>query len=370
MKLMHLSDLHLGKMLKQYNLISLQKELLGQITQYIRHHEIDGIIIAGDIYDHHVPSQEAVNILDAFLNELIVNLHKKVYAISGNHDSPDRLNFASSILASQGLYIETRLKEQMVYIEEGDVRIYLLPYFKPALLHALDEEAPLHNYNDAMKHYLNKQVIDPNYKNILVTHQFVGHASQTSDSEMSLSVGDSEVIDPELFAQFDYVALGHLHAPQYVNRPTIRYAGSLMRYSFDECRQHKSVTIIDTDDFSLSFMELIPSKQVTVFRDTFSHLLSPDESLKRDDLLAIELLDDHLIPHAIEQLRVLYPHVLSLTYPQLLARDDFDLRRIEKVEKMDPVELFVHFYQDMTSHDLDDESRTIVTELLEGGMSS
>ena len=251
MKFVHIADLHLGKVIHQYSLLDIQRELLFELLEVMDQQDIRLLVIAGDIYDRFIPSQEAVNLLDEFLSKALLHYHIKVLMISGNHDSSDRMHFASSILSSQGLYIETYLKEQMECIEIEDVRFYLLPYIKPTNVRMLYQIDELKTYQEALQLYMSHQNIDKNFKNILITHQFVGGTSQTSESEMPLSVGGSEIIDASLFADFDYVALGHLHAPQKVSRETIRYSGSLMRYSFDEVKQNKSFVIIDTSDMSI-----------------------------------------------------------------------------------------------------------------------
>ena len=244
MKFVHIGDIHLGKTLHQYNLINNQRELLIQILSYMDKHDIRLLLIAGDVYDRSTPSQEAVNLLDEFLTLAITKYNIKVLMISGNHDSSDRLNFASSILRKKGLYIETYLKEKMEYVEIEDTRFYLLPYFKPGQVRVMFD-TDVKTYDEAMKYYLSLQNIDKNRKNVLITHQFIGGHSMTSESEVLLSVGGSEIIGSDHFDDFDYVALGHLHAPQKVSRETMRYSGSLMRYSFDEVKQKKSIVVVD-----------------------------------------------------------------------------------------------------------------------------
>ena len=343
MKLIHIADLHLGKMLKLYNLLQLQKECLIQIEEAMRQDDIDGLIIAGDVYDRAIPPQEAVNLLNAFLSTIINDLHKKVYMISGNHDSSDRLNFASSILEASGLFIETHLQEQIVYHEEDDVRIYMLPFIR-------------------------QQPLDHNYRNILITHQFVGFHALTSESEQSLSVGNVEVIDPGLFEDFDYVALGHLHAPQYVHQEKIRYSGSLLKYSFDEVKQKKGYVIIDTKDMSFELVPFKNSQDVVILKDSFENLNDPTRYQEyRNDLIAIELTDTSIIPHAIEQLRLLFPHVLQLTYPALMGQEVNDIHHMDKIRHTSLVELYEDFYQQSTGTTLDEASLKIIGELLEGG---
>lgn len=232
MKFVHIADLHLGKVLHQYSLLHVQRELLFELLEFMDCEDIRVLVIAGDIYDRFIPSQEAVNLLDEFLSQALLNYHIEVLMISGNHDSSDRMHFASSILSQRGLHIETYLKEQMEFVEKGQTRFYLLPFVKPSQVKNLYQVDEIYNYQEALSLYLSHQKIDKDYTNILVTHQFVGHASITSESEIPLSVGGSEIIDASLFDDFDYVALGHLHAPQKVSRETLRYSGSLMRYSF------------------------------------------------------------------------------------------------------------------------------------------
>ena len=365
MKFLHLADLHLGKMLHQYNLIDIQKELLNNFLDYISTHDIDAIVIAGDVYDRSVPSQEAVNLLNQFLSQLIMTYHKKVFMISGNHDSSDRLNFASAILEEQGLFIETHLKEKMAYYEEDHVRFYMLPFVKPVHIKQLFEEAPTDNYHDALAYYLSKQDIDSNYTNILITHQFVGHKSQTSDSELTLSIGGTEIIDPDLFDQFDYVALGHLHAPQYVKRETIRYSGSLGTYSFDEAHHKKSFVVVNCDDLSIEEVELTASQKVRVLRGLFDDLRH--QSINENDLISIELEDDHIIPHAMELLREVYPHVLKLSYIKLIGDASTSMGKVHAIEKMNMMDLYKTFYKAMCNQSLEEKDQKIIETIWEEG---
>jgi exonuclease SbcD len=365
MKIVHIADLHLGKMLHQYNLIDIQRELLENIIDYVSHHEIDAVIIAGDVYDRSVPSQEAVNLLNHFLSELITRLHKKVFMISGNHDSADRLNFASAILEEQGLFIETYLKEKIAFHQEGNIRFYMLPFVKPVHIKQVFEDAPTDNYHNALAYYLSKQEIDPSYKNILITHQFVGHKSQTSESELTLSIGGTEIIDPDIFDAFDYVALGHLHAPQYVKRETVRYSGSLGTYSFDEAKGKKSFVVVDIDDMHIEEVELQSRQKVRIIRGMFDELRS--HTSNKDDLLSIELEDDHMIPHAMDLLREVYPHVLKLSYVKLIGDASTSMGKVHAIEKMNMMDLYKTFYQAMCNQQLDEKDQKIIETIWEEG---
>ena len=195
MKFVHIGDLHLGKVIHQYSLLDIQRELLFELLTYMDEQDIRLLVIAGDVYDRFIPSQEAVNLLDDFLSQALLTYHIQVLMISGNHDSRDRLHFASSILSENGLHIETYLKENMAFVEYGKTRFYLLPFVKPSQVKMLYPNQDMHDYQSALSFYLSKQSLDHDYQNILVTHQFVGHSSVTSESEVPLSVGGSEIIE-------------------------------------------------------------------------------------------------------------------------------------------------------------------------------
>lgn len=365
MRFVHVGDLHLGKVIHQYSLLEQQRVLLFELLEYMDKEDIRVLVIAGDVYDRLIPSQDAVNLLDEFLSAALLKYHIKVLMISGNHDSSDRMHFASSLLVSSGLYIETYLKKEMAFVEIDNVRFYLLPFMKPTQVKNLFELEEVNSYQDAMSFYLSKQHIDKNYQNILVTHQFVGHASITSDSEIPLSVGGSEVISAHLFDDFDYVALGHLHAPQKVSRETIRYSGSLMRYSFDEVKQVKSIVVVDTSDMSIHLHALHPLQTLEKYSGTFAEFMQPDFILEKDNFLAFELTDSTLIPHAIDQLRVLYPYLLQITYTYFMnQQSQLNHQTIKAIEQMDTPSLFSRFYEEVKQTQLNDKQKEVIAQLL------
>lgn len=366
MKFVHIADLHLGKVIHQQSLLDIQRELLFELLDYMRQEKISVLVIAGDIYDRFIPSQEAVNLLDEFLTRALMVEHMEVLMISGNHDSSDRMHFASSILSQNGLHIETYLNKEMTYVEYGKDRFYLLPFIKPSQVKMLYPQEEIRHYQDALSCYMAHQKIDHHYHNILITHQFVGHHSITSESEIPLSVGGSEIIDASLFQDFDYVALGHLHAPQKVSRETMRYSGSLMPYSFDEVQQNKSIVIVDTDDFHIKTHSLSPSRTLKCYKGYFQQFMNPTFIEKKDDFLSFELEDDTLIPHAIEQLRTLYPSLLQITYSYLMNQQTKTMtHHMHSIEQTDPLSLFEQFYQHVKNQELKEKSRKIVQNLLE-----
>lgn len=366
MRFVHIADLHLGKWIHQYSLLDIQKELLSELLEYMDKQDIRLLIIAGDVYDRLIPSLEAVNVLDEFLSQAMLKYHIEVMMISGNHDSSDRLHFASSILDKSGLHIETYLKKNMVFYQKEQTRFYLLPFVKPSHVRNIYSECDAKTYQEALEYYLSKQSLDHNYQNVLITHQFVGHQSITSDSELPVSLGGSEVLNASLFDDFDYVALGHLHAPQYVTRETIRYSGSLMAYSFDEVKQRKSITIVDTKDWSIDEYILHPSYTLKKYKGTFEKFSQIDFIEKKDDLLSFELEDEMIVPHAMEQLRVLYPRLLQVTYSFLTRQKETTQKAYSlDIQKSDPLELFEEFYQDVKNQELSSVQKEMMQELLE-----
>lgn len=365
MKFVHIADLHLGRAIHQRSLLDIQRELLFELLTYMDEKDIRTLVIAGDVYDRYIPSLEAVSLLDEFLTTALLKYHIEILMISGNHDSSDRMHFVSSILSNSGLHIETHLKEKMAYVEKENTRFYMLPFIKPTHIRNLFGK-DVKTYEEAISFYLNKQNLDKNYHNILITHQFVGHSSIQSESEDVLSVGGSEILSASLFDDFEYVALGHLHAPQYVTRETIRYSGSLMRYSFDEVNQAKSITIVDTNDFSIHQHELHPSLTLQKYKGTFISFMNESYIENKNDFLALELEDDVLIPHAIDQLRTLYPNVLQITYPQLLNLEKNNpTYSMKSIEETDLSTLFADFYHNVKNKELTPQQLNIVQTLLE-----
>lgn len=369
MKFVHIADLHLGKIIHQYSLLDIQKQLLNELLEYMNKEKIKVLIVAGDIYDRSIPSSEAVSVLDEFLSKAIVDYHIKVLMISGNHDSHERLHFASQLLKKQGLYIETDVHKELKPIVIDDVHFYLLPFFKPTVIRKMYNDQSITTYQQALETYLSDQKIDTTKKNVLITHQFVGKNSVTSESELTLSVGGSEIVDVSLFDRFDYVALGHLHAPQKVKRETIRYSGSLMCYSFDEVKQKKSICIVDTDDFTLSFHRLNPYIDLKQYEGLYEDLMKEDSITKKDDLLSLQLLDHKIVPHAIDHLRMLYPNILQISYPFFLKNNNLIRGNVTNIETMEVSELFRNFYTYITGEQIDKDSIDTINQLLEEGDS-
>lgn len=372
MRFVHISDIHLGKLLFQQNLLEIQIDLLDQVIDYLVDQKIDVLIMAGDIYDRSVPSNEAVEALNNFLTKVILQHHKKVLMISGNHDSATRLSFASGLLKQEGLYIEAYPQEKMEPVVIDGVNFYLLPFFKPSYLRYLYQDDTIITYQDAMKAYLAHQEIDYSQSNVLITHQFIAGNKEVvrSESEVVLSVGGTEIIDVDLFTDFDYVALGHIHAPQKIKQETIRYSGSLMRYSFDEVNQEKSIVdvTIKGKEVSYQLVELKPKQDLIKITDSFETIMSTQYSSDNNNFYAIELLDKTLVPSAIDYLRTKFAKVLQITYPNLINNQIGNNTKADVgFEKLSSLELFEQFYQKIKGEELSEEVRDIVAKIIEGG---
>lgn len=370
MRFVHISDLHLGKLLFQQNLLELQADILTQITNYLVENKINVLIIAGDIYDRSVPSNEAVSVLNNFLSSLILKHQIKVLMIAGNHDSPTRLGFASGLLKQEGLYIEAYPQKEMKPIVIDGVNFYLLPFFKPSYLRYLYNDDSIISYQDAFENYLSRQKINYDETNVLITHQFIAGNQDIirSESESVLTVGGSEMIDVSLVKKFDYVALGHIHAPQKVSQDTIRYSGSLMHYSFDEIKHNKSIVDVKIIDKQVSFelVNLKPRQNLIKLTGLFNEIMENYDQ-NNNDFIAVELLNPMIIPNAIDYLRTKYQNVLQITYPNLT---NLQLKNNTKAdigfEKLSSVELFGQFYQKIKGVTIDDQANKIIAEIMKG----
>lgn len=369
MKFIHIADLHLGKIIYQQNILSLQEELLEQVIAYMNTKDIPVLVIAGDVYDRSVPSSEAVSVLNSFLYRLIIEHHKKVLMISGNHDSSERLQFASDLLVAQGLHIVTYPSKVIEPIVMDDVYFYLVPFFKPSYIRYLYNRDDLHTYQDAFAYYLEQQNIDTTKTNVLVTHHFVAgnKGSITSESEVMLSVGGTEIVDVHVFDAFDYVALGHLHASQKMQRETVRYSGSLMKYSFDEVNQVKGMVEVEIHEKEVQ-CKVIPlhaSKDLKKYQGMFETFLNPETIANKEDYISFTLEDAMMIPNAIDQLRLLYPNVLQITYPNMLHQmKETNTKASTQFEKLNMQELYSEFYESMTGEEITEELQGIIQRMI------
>lgn len=372
MKFLHIADLHIGKCLNQKSLLEDQKIILDQIVKYMEDYNVDVLMLAGDIYDKQIPSKEAVNLFNDFLCDLILKHHYQVYIISGNHDSAERLNFASSILKNEGLYIETYanvpISKYEFYDEFGKVNLYMLPYSSP-LYTRVKFDSTCNNYSEMIKYYVENSNIDFSKRNILLTHHTFLHNNMASfsDSEVRFNIGGTEGIDAAYFKDFDYVALGHLHNPQYVNRPHIRYSGSILKYSDSEVNINKVALMVELKEkgnIEITELPLTPLHDLKKIKGTIDELLVNPDVLD-EDYVYVTLTNDTIIPYAMKRIRVKYPNALSLTYERLskqLIDKTIDTTDFKEKSIKDQ---FNEFYKFINNKELSDNQISILDKILE-----
>ena len=370
MKLIHLSDLHLGKRVNNFPMLEDQAYILDRILEIIDGEQPDAVLIAGDVYDKTVPSAEAVALLDDFLVKL-ADRSLPVLLISGNHDSPERLSFGGRLMETRGVYIAPAYCGGVtpVTLEDahGPVDFWLLPFLKPAQIRRLFPEDGVESYTDALACAIRHMPIDPARRNVLVTHQFVTGAERCESEE--LSVGGADNVDASVFAPFDYVALGHLHGPQNVGGERIRYCGTPLKYSFSEAGHQKSVTIVELGEkgsLEVRAVPLLPQRDMVELRGSFAQLKSPEfyGQVDRDAYVRVILTDENDIYDAMGQLRPVYPNLMALDYDNLRTRSGAVVLEEADV-KRDPLELFADFYQQQNHQPMSEEQRRYLTELLE-----
>ncbi|QQX78801.1 exonuclease SbcCD subunit D [Shewanella sp. KX20019] len=327
MKFIHTSDWHIGRQLHNQSLLDDQRSVLNQIVELAVKHDVDAVIVAGDIYDRSIPPANAVALLDEVVNRLVNELNIALIMIAGNHDGHERLGFASRQMIDSGLHIVGPLTKTLTPIElkgkQGNAVFYGLPYADPATVrHVFDCEVSTHE--QAMVKLL-EQVHEHDSKGlpkVVLSHCFLDGGSE-SESERPLSIGGADKVSPALFTPFNYVALGHLHGPQYKGAQHVRYSGSMLKYSFSEQHQKKSVTLVEFDDDGKAQFELLPlttKRDVRIVEGELAKLLEIGKTdLNRDDYLMVRLSDKNAILDAMGKLRSVYPNVLHLERTGLMS---------------------------------------------------
>lgn len=379
MKLMHLSDLHLGKRLNEFSLLEDQSFILQQLVELVRSEQPDCVLLAGDIYDKPVPPAEAVTLFDDFLNKLAQLT--TVCVTSGNHDSAERLAFGAQLMREGGVHFCGLYtgEPQCVTLQDayGSVHVYLLPFLKPAhVRHCLPptEAEQVTTYHEALRCAVERLHINAAERNVLVAHQFVTGA-QTAGSE-AVNVGGVDNIGAEVFAAFDYTALGHIHRAQNVGSERVRYSGTPLKYSFAEWQQEKSVTLVELGEkgsVSVTALPLAPLRDLRKLRGSYEELMSRDfyDELPKDrdgllrDFYHLTLTDEEDVPDAVQKLRSVYKNLLQLEYDNKRTRTDNAIEGAERVAEKSPLELMEEFYQLQNNQALSEKQRAYLQGLLE-----
>lgn len=375
MKIMHLSDLHLGKSILEQSLIEDQRYILDKIINIITNKKVEVVLIAGDVYDKGIPNVEAVRLFSDFLARLYER-KVKVFIISGNHDSKDRLSFGNELFVDNGVYIEGiftgSLKCVELEDEYGKILIHMLPFVKPADVRGFYPDEDINSYHEAIECIIKNTNIDKSKRNIIMTHQFVtasGVDVERSDSE-TLSLGGVDNVDVSLFDNFDYVAMGHIHRGQKLIRDTVRYAGSPLKYSFSEANHKKSVPIIEFKEkgnINIELVDLVPIRDMRVIKGKLDNLLDKEVVSfgNTNDYISAIVTDEDYIMDAIGKLRSVYKNILRLEYQNkrtvIVNSSDLDN---SSVDKMSEIELFCDFYKKQNNIDLDEERLDIVNRII------
>lgn len=372
MKLVHLSDLHLGKRVNEFSLIEDQRHILNEILKIIDAEQPDAVLIAGDIYDKSVPSAEAVALFDSFLVSLAAR-SLKVCAVSGNHDSPERVSFGGRLMSRSGVHIApvySGMTEPVRFADEyGAVNVYMLPFVKPANVRRFFPEREIESYTAAVSAAIDAMNVDTTARNVLVTHQFVTGAERCESEE--LSVGGTDNVDASVFAAFDYVALGHIHGPQKVGRDTLRYCGTPLKYSFSEARHVKSVTVVELHEkgsVDIRAVPLTPLHDMTEIKGSYDELSFRDNYADkgfRNDYLHITLTDEEDVPDAVSKLRTIYPNIMKLDYDNSRTRAGIVLDSAAELQRKSKMELIEELFEKQNGRPMGDEQRGFAQELIE-----
>lgn len=371
MKFIHLSDLHLGKRVNEFSMLDDQEYILGQITDIIDDEAPQAVMIAGDVYDKSVPSAEAVQLFDDFLNRL-AERDLQVFIISGNHDSAERIAFGSRIMDRSGIHMspvyDGNISPFTLRDEFGTVCVYMLPFIKPANVRRFFEDEDIETYTDAVRTAIAHMDIDDNIRNVLVTHQFVTGAVR-SESE-DISAGGLDNVDTSVFDSFDYIALGHIHGPQKIGRETIRYCGTPLKYSFSEKDHKKSVTVVELaqkGEITIRTVPLVPKHDMREIKGTYEALTLREnyENTASDDYLHIILTDEEDVFDAVGRLRTVYPNLMKLDYENTRTKSRTVLPTIDNIKNRSPGELFAEFYEKQNGQAMSEEQSAFSKELIE-----
>lgn len=391
MKFLHLADLHIGKRVCEHSMLDEQVFILREILGIVCEEHPDAVLIAGDVYDKSVPSAEAVAVLDEFLVKLAAT-GTKVFVLSGNHDSAERIAFGGRLMKGMGVYMSPVYQGEFAPVtlndEMGEVDLWMLPFVRPAdvraTLESEEERDAVTDYTSAMRMAIARMKFTEGRRNVLVAHQFVTGAERSESEE---NVGGLDNVDASVFEKFDYVALGHIHKSQSVAKDDagnarVRYCGTPLKYSLSEAAHKKSVTVVELGEAgdagmraSLQVREipLKPMHDVREIRGTFAELVSPEfrnaqvaEGKSLEDFIYVKLTDENDVPDAAQKLRGIYPNLMMLDYDNERTRHQQVAVGVEAVEKKSPMELFGEFFEEMTHREMNAEESEFVQSIVDG----
>lgn len=383
MKIFHISDLHLGKIVNNFSMLEDQAHVIKQLYFHIEREKPDVILIAGDLYDRAVPSVHAVELLNEMLLNIIKNLNTPILAIAGNHDSGERLDFGSTLFKDSSLYISGTLKENIdkIILQDsfGPVNFYLIPFSEPAYTRLIFNDDNIRTFDDSMNKIISKISINinTNERNIAVAHGYISPMDsnknslfelETSESEKPLSIGGSDLINASLFDIFDYTALGHLHGPQKVGSDKIRYSGSLIKYSFSEVNQKKGITVIDLlekNDCQISFIPFELKRNFRVLEDTLENIIKNAEfDINKNDYIKAIITDKGELLDPMSKLRAVYPNAMELVRKDRFLAQNKSSNSSFSIKEKSKLSLFENFYEEVVGEKCSFEELEIVKNII------
>ena len=371
MKFAHISDLHLGKRVHQFSMIEDQKYILDKIVELVVQEEVEGVFIAGDIYDKVYPSAEAVALFDSFLVKLAKE-DIKVFVISGNHDSPERIAFLGQLTQKAGVYLspvyDGEVKKVSMEDKYGKINVYLLPFIKPVHVRHFFPEEVITNYTEAMNVVINHMELNTTERNVLLAHQFVTGAMR-SDSE-EISVGGLDNVEVSVFEAFDYVALGHIHRPQKMGSERVRYSGTPLKYSFSECQDNKSLTIVEVKEkgnVEIKSIPLVPLHDMVKIKGNFMEIMNPLNfpTVATNSYLHITLTDEQDIPEAFRRLSDVYPNLMQMEYDNTRTRQKREIHISTENARRNPLEMFANLYETMNNQPLSEVQQEYIQKKID-----
>ena len=369
MKLMHLSDLHLGKRLNEFSLIDDQSYTLDEILRIAEEQKPDAAAIAGDIYDKSMPSAEAVALFDSFITRL-AKLVTPIFVISGNHDSAERIAFGSSLMQTAGVYLSPVYNGESVPVkvkdEFGSVNVYMLPFIRPSDVRRCfpdDDAECFESFDSAFKTAVSHLNVNGDERNVIIAHQFTTGAA--AGGSESVSVGGLDNISAEVFAPFDYAALGHIHSRQNITSERVRYCGTPLKYSFSEANDNKTVTFANIGkkgELALEEVPLCPLRDLREIKGTYLEITDRNfyDKFNREDYVHVTLTDENDIPEAIGRLRAVYPNIMKLDYDNTRTRENRTVSDLSEESQRSPSELFAEFYRTCNNADLSPEQEEYI----------
>ena len=380
MRIFHMGDWHIGKLVNGFYMTEDQEYILEELCKAIEEKNPDVLLIAGDLYDRSVPPVQAVELLNRYLRKIVKDLNTKLIAIAGNHDSNERIEFASSLLCDSGLYIYGNLKKNIEKItledEHGKVNFYPIPYADVPVVRELFKDDNIKNYDLAMAKIMEEidKDFNVNERNIAIAHGYITKVNEEgvekleeSESEKPLSIGGTDFINYNHFEKFNYTALGHLHGPQKVGCEKIRYSGSLMKYSFSEVTQRKGITVVDIDkngEVNIEIYDLKQRRDFRVKKGTLEELLKDYKNENNEDYIKVILEDKGEILDPMAKLRAVYPNVMELIREEKLSKRSNNEVLTNDIKKKSKVDLFKNFYSEIIGEEVTSEEIEIMEKII------